>query len=508
MSEKFATPKKSVKRGRKPNENSASDYCRLCNCSLKVKFGNSEKFSYVSTECLFEKSETKSKSQECVSSRAIPLAELCVESIGSGLRVSSQFSTRVCKGCGRKIRNAYALIKLIRSEINKPNTRFIEREDNVADNRYKRQLPTSIDKIDRSPQVRKEIKNDADSALILTATFPRAKKSLSLLDKKCCQKHPESSRGLLESDRLLSALNVEELLDKNSENTKVKVVTINSDGRVDTRSSFSKDTKSLLINVSRRKWKAVANIVLKHKELREEMVETMGRRVAAEFKEFCGQKSDSVLTRRTPSEIASISNKVIVHEVQLNCPFWYSCLKGACNAESKLGSRSVKIVNSMALATATAARCRNQKISAVAYRISTILFHSGVRSRDLNRLNKLGICMSPDTIVNFQKRMGENCESKVSFWKKEIERNMCCKLLLEEVKKKQIGLLEDDDMEVDVTIDFSQETVKNYAGYDANVFKTCETLLDNLKISGDVLTDEHLMLAINTLKKTRLPVYK
>ena len=150
----------------------------------------------------------------------------------------------------------------------------------------------------------------------------------------------------------------------------------------------------------------------------------------------------------------------------------------------------------------------NQKMSAVAYRISAILFHSGVRSRDLNRLNKLGICMSPDTIVNFQKRMGENCESKVSFWKKEIERNVCCKLLLEEVKKKQIGLLEDDDMEVDVTIDFSQETVKNYAGYDANVFKTCETLLDNLKISGDVLTDEHLMLAINTLKKTRLPVYK
>ena len=42
--------------------------------------------------------------------------------------------------------------------------------------------------------------------------------------------------------------------------------------------------------------------------------------------------------------------------------------------------------NSLALATAILARVRNPQASAVHYRISTILFHSGVKHDDLNRL--------------------------------------------------------------------------------------------------------------------------
>lgn len=186
-----------------------------------------------------------------------------------------------------------------------------------------------------------------------------------------------------------------------------------------------------------------------------------GEKLQPSLKNIVGIKH-TFLTRKTPSELASISTKVIVHEVQLTCSLWYSCLKGPCHYKGNKGStsRSIKIVNSMALATATAARCRNQKMSAVAYRILAILFHSGVKRRDLNRLNKLGICMSPDTIINFHKRMGENCESKVLLWKKEIERNVSCKLLLEEVKNKQIGLLEDDDMDVNMTTDFLRKRSK------------------------------------------------
>ena len=45
--------------------------------------------------------------------------------------------------------------------------------------------------------------------------------------------------------------------------------------------------------------------------------------------------------------------------------------------------------NSLALATAILARVRNPQASAVHYRISTILFHSGVKHDDLNRLFKI-----------------------------------------------------------------------------------------------------------------------
>ena len=86
----------------------------------------------------------------------------------------------------------------------------------------------------------------------------------------------------------------------------------------------------------------------------------------------------------------------------------------------------------MALSTSVAARGRNNTMLAVAYRISAILFHNGVKHKDLRMLNKLGVCMSPDVIVEFQRKMRESCESKVCHWK-EIKTVKVANLLLNEV---------------------------------------------------------------------------
>ena len=48
------TPKKVVKKGRKPKSNETpNDFCRFCVCSFKVQFGNLDKVSYISTENIF-----------------------------------------------------------------------------------------------------------------------------------------------------------------------------------------------------------------------------------------------------------------------------------------------------------------------------------------------------------------------------------------------------------------------------------------------------------------------
>ena len=73
--------------------------------------------------------------------------------------------------------------------------------------------------------------------------------------------------------------------------------------------------------------------------------------------------------------------------------------------------------NSLALATGTIARVRNTKASSIHYRISTILFHSGVKHDDLIRLNRVGICMSPDSIIRLQNKMNEQLEGRVKIWK-------------------------------------------------------------------------------------------
>ena len=64
-----------------------------------------------------------------------------------------------------------------------------------------------------------------------------------------------------------------------------------------------------------------------------------------------------------------------------------------------------------------AARARNSTMSALAYRISALLSHSGVGYDDMRRLNRMGISMSPDMIINLQRQMGKSYNSKIQVWK-------------------------------------------------------------------------------------------
>ena len=84
-----------------------------------------------------------------------------------------------------------------------------------------------------------------------------------------------------------------------------------------------------------------------------------------------------------------------------------------------------RAVNAVALAVASLIRCRNPAMSALAYRISTILFHSGVSYKDFGRLNHLGVCMSHDQMIALQQKMGENFDYKAIVWRKCIETNKC-----------------------------------------------------------------------------------
>jgi hypothetical protein len=83
-------------------------------------------------------------------------------------------------------------------------------------------------------------------------------------------------------------------------------------------------------------------------------------------------------------------------------------MSGACGASPQNCTSSQNRVdhalNAMALATSALARSRNAKLSAYAYRISLILFKSGASYYDRVRLNRLGICMSPESVVNLKKR--------------------------------------------------------------------------------------------------------
>ena len=118
-----------------------------------------------------------------------------------------------------------------------------------------------------------------------------------------------------------------------------------------------------------------------------------------------------MLEAPNPDELAGFSNQLFMEEIRICCPVWFQCVLGASELSQEALTESGPDVNSLALGTRT--RVRNAKASAVHSRMSTIMFHSGVKHVYLIRLNHLGVCISPDATVTMQKNMNEQLEGKV-----------------------------------------------------------------------------------------------
>ena len=157
-------------------------------------------------------------------------------------------------------------------------------------------------------------------------------------------------------------------------------------------------------------------------------------------------------------------------------------------------------INSLALATATLARLRNAEASTVHYRISIVMFHGGVKHDDLTRLKHLGVCTSPDSIVNMQKKMNGQLEGKVQVWKNVIEENSSAPLLAREILQEGIAS----------PLDVSEQRLRLCTFYSVKGYKALKGILDEEKerTGRGIITTDCLQAALRTLTSTKLPFYK
>jgi hypothetical protein len=125
-------PKKLVRKGRKSRTTeTCNDFCRFCSCSFKVKFGNTNKTSFISTENVFKLSDRKVCPAHITSS------------LGLLVQSSSASSDRVCKPCGRKIRTTYEYFQFIKTGLDKERRKSNTDVINIAatsPERYKRRM--------------------------------------------------------------------------------------------------------------------------------------------------------------------------------------------------------------------------------------------------------------------------------------------------------------------------------------------------------------------------------
>ena len=193
-----------------------------------------------------------------------------------------------------------------------------------------------------------------------------------------------------------------------------------------------------------------------------------------------------MLKGRSTEDLIAFSSVSFVRELIEMCPFWSSCVSGASGVDLKeIDEIQDFAVNSMALASSVTARVRNNTMSALAYRVSCVLFHSGVSHQDLIRLNHLGICMSPDRVLHLQHNLGENFDSKVLCYKKALEEKPLETLaLLREIEGKQCP--ENTDDEGLHVIDVSEDKLKCYQHFSPQAFGASTQMFDAEKAKMNV----------------------
>ena len=488
MSESVSvTPTKSYSRkGRKPKAATVDDYCRACKCSLKNKNGSLG--SFVNVFKVTNRNQLK----------GLVIADVCEQS-GIQLRKSPSLSTRICPSCTRKIKTFADLYSFISSRINtSTEAEAIVSTDETITKRIVQLTPG---------------KSPSRKARRIVEEAERVETPVD--EKPVCRRLILSYGEKEHNDNLRSHMNIEDIV--NSETTRVKVLILSPNGDIKVTTPQDKATTGIVKNIALKKWKAATNAFISHKNVLPELMVALKRSVNREFKAFC--KMDTVLKGRSADELAAFSNKLLAKEAEVYLPFWNACVRGSCGEkvdENKATALQAKvdegleIINTVALTTATVARQRVKNLSAFHYRVSTVLCHSGVSFDGAVLLNKLGVCMSPQRMVSLQRAMGKDHDAKLQMWKREVQENESACKLLQEVVSKQLPQLAEDDMELNRTVDLSEESLQQYRFYSKDVLGYCLTLIEPIKaqLSECEMTEDVIKTALDVLKGQEIPYYK
>ena len=219
------TPKKQAQRSSaKPSDipDNPNEKCRFCPFKFSVRYGQFGKPSWENLFKISGKQEFKDTAT---------LAQFC-EDLGFAIKKSPVLSERICKPCGRSLRRTHSfylqLKRALEEEINEKFAECSERRQKVQSPvRTKRTLPTTISP-ERTSLQKQRVENPKQRS--------SAKKMLSF-----------SGQPQAVVDHSLSALSINELVNKTT--TQIKVVIVNPNQVVETKLSISEESKCLNLKI-------------------------------------------------------------------------------------------------------------------------------------------------------------------------------------------------------------------------------------------------------------------
>ena len=129
--------------------------------------------------------------------------------------------------------------------------------------------------------------------------------------------------------------------------------------------------------MGRRSVRSVAFQVARHKQLREQILNVLGRKIQGEMKNLCSLLIPSVLRTYNPEAVQSFKWKTLIEEIKERAPTFYSVLANcAYKKPKKLGSKSYRIKDEVVIGTCASIflRHRSCKMNMIQRIISMILY--------------------------------------------------------------------------------------------------------------------------------------
>lgn len=251
----------------------------------------------------------------------------------------------------------------------------------------------------------------------------------------------------------------------------------------------------LVTNLGLKNYKAAAVGVTKFIPLKSHVLEEVGKEVKREIAKYSKDPSNAFKYRGDLGQLAEYRNDRFLKEVEEKIPVLHTLVDTSFRKSKKVKNA----VNKQALILASFLNPW-LPVSNFTFRNNTILVLGGCKKEEVDCLHKLGISSHPNTLRNMQKKAAKSFDKMVVEWKNDAVSRRNKIRLFQEVMKKQLASVDDENAMEVCTVDFSVEAVSSSSYYSEAVYKSCKEMLVQNQDDTDLFEDSDILSALDELK--------
>lgn len=160
---------------------------------------------------------------------------------------------------------------------------------------------------------------------------------------------------------------------------------------------------SIVTLLQRKRWKAAARSILKHKELGEEVKSAITHAINAECTTVCSHKQDFILYKTSSEDLRTFSFKKLEADLKRLAPFLFRILSTVTKDAT----------TTTCAAAAIALKGRQPQLSAFAHYINCILQYGGAKKAVFSRLSKMSISTTHQNAMVKQRELASKFDDGI-----------------------------------------------------------------------------------------------